>query len=90
MDLKVFATMFAAIFVAELGDKSQLATVLFAADKDVNKGLVFIAVSSALVLATAIGVLAGGLLSAYVGERVLQYVAGAGFMLIGAYTLYSA
>jgi len=82
--------MFAAIFVAELGDKSQLATVLFAADKDVNKGLVFIAVSSALVLATAIGVLAGGLLSAYVGERVLQYVAGAGFMLIGAYTLYSA
>ena len=90
MDLKVFATIFAAVFIAELGDKTQLATMLFAADKEVNKLTVFLAASAALIVASAIGVLAGSLLSAYISERVLSYVAGVGFMLIGAYTLYQA
>jgi putative Ca2+/H+ antiporter (TMEM165/GDT1 family) len=90
MDWKVFATIFAAVFIAELGDKTQLATMLFAADKEVNKYTVFIAASAALVVASAIGVLAGSLLSEYINEKYLHYVAGTGFILIGAYTLYSA
>jgi len=68
----------------------QLATMLFAADKSVNKYTVFIAASAALVVASAIGVLAGSLLSEYIDEKYLHYVAGTGFILIGAYTLYSA
>ncbi len=90
MEWKVFLTIFAAVFIAELGDKTQLATMLFASDKEVNKILVFAAASAALVVATAIGVLAGSLLSAYIDEKILSYVAGTGFMLIGAYTIYQA
>jgi putative Ca2+/H+ antiporter (TMEM165/GDT1 family) len=90
MDLKVFLTVFGAIFIAELGDKTQLATLLFAADKEVSKLTIFLAASLALMLATAIGVLAGGIVSNYVDEKYLHYLAGAGFIMIGIYTLISA
>ena len=90
MDWKIFITVFAAVFIAELGDKTQLATMLFAADREVNKLTVFFAASAALILASAIGVLAGSLLSSYVNERVLHYVAGVGFILIGGWILYKA
>jgi len=90
MEFKVFASIFAVVFVAELGDKTQLATMLFAADKDVSKLTVFLASSAALVVAAALGVLAGSLLAGYLNERVLAWVAGTGFIVIGAYTLYQA
>jgi putative Ca2+/H+ antiporter (TMEM165/GDT1 family) len=90
MDWKIFLTVFATVFIAELGDKTQLATMLFASDKDVSKYMVFIAASAALIVASAIGVLAGSLLSNYINERYLHYIAGVGFILIGAFTLYRA
>lgn len=90
MDWKIFLTIFAAVFIAELGDKTQLATMLFAADKEVSKLTVFLAASAALIVASAIGVLAGSLLSEYINEKYLHYVAGVGFIAIGTYTLYSA
>ncbi len=90
MDWKIFLTIFAAVFIAELGDKTQLATMLFAADKDVSKYTVFIAASAALIVASALGVLAGSLLSEYINERYLHYLAGTGFIAIGVYTLYNA
>ena len=90
MDWKVFATIFGAVFIAELGDKTQLATMLFAADRTVSKYLVFAAASAALVVASAIGVLAGSLLSEYIDERYLHYIAGVGFIAIGIWTLYNA
>lgn len=90
MDWKIFLTIFTAVFIAELGDKTQLATMLFAADKEVSKYTVFIAASAALIVASAIGVLAGSLLSEYINEKILHYVAGVGFITIGAYTLYHA
>ena len=90
MDWKVFAVVFATVFVAELGDKTQLATMLFATDKEVSKVAVFLAASAALIVASAIGVVAGSLLSDYINTRYLQYLAGVGFIAIGAYTLYSA
>ncbi len=90
MDLKIFMTIFTAVFIAELGDKTQLATMLFASDKDVNKWLVFAAASLALIVASAIGVLAGSFLSAYIDEKTMSYIAGGGFMVIGAFVLYQA
>ena len=62
--------------------------MLFAADKDVSKLTVFIAASFALIVATALGVLAGSLLSSYINEKYLHYIAGFGFIVIGVYTLY--
>lgn len=90
MDWKLFLTIFAAIFIAELGDKTQLATMLFAADKAVSKYTVFLAASAALIVASAIGVLAGSLLSEFINEKYLHYIAGIGFIAIGVFTLYTA
>jgi putative Ca2+/H+ antiporter (TMEM165/GDT1 family) len=83
-------TYFAAVFIAEPGDKTQLATMLFAADKAVTKYTVFLAASAALIVASAIGVLAGSLLSEFINEKYLHYIAGVGFIVTGIFTLYNA
>ena len=90
MDWKIFLTVFASVFIAELGDKTQLATMLFAADKEVSKITIFLAGSAALIVASALGVLAGSVLSQVINERLLHYIAGAGFVLIGIVTLLRA
>jgi putative Ca2+/H+ antiporter (TMEM165/GDT1 family) len=90
MNVKILLTVFTTVFVAELGDKTQLATLLFAVDKTVSKLTVFVGASLALICTSAIGVVAGGLLSQYVSERVLHYVAGLGFIAIGIWTLLRA
>lgn len=87
MDWKLFITVFAAIFIAELGDKTQLATMLFAADRDVNKFIVFTGAAMALIITSAIGVLAGAFISQYISERYMHYLAGTGFILIGIWFL---
>jgi putative Ca2+/H+ antiporter (TMEM165/GDT1 family) len=90
MDLKILMTVFTSVFIAELGDKTQLATMLFAADKDISKMTVFVGAASALVLTSAIGVAAGSIVSQYVSEKTLQIVAGVGFIAIGLWTLIKA
>ncbi|MEK7991010.1 MAG: TMEM165/GDT1 family protein [Thiotrichaceae bacterium] len=90
MEYKVLLTVFVAVFIAELGDKTQLATMLFAADKEVSKLTVFIGASLALIVASGIGVLAGGLVSQYISEKHLHYIAGMGFIVIGIWTLVKA
>ncbi|KAF0101035.1 MAG: hypothetical protein FD187_231 [bacterium] len=90
MDYKILLTVFATVFIAELGDKTQLATMLFAADKEVSKWVVFMGASLALVATSALGVLAGGVLSEYISEKQLHYIAGAGFIVIGIWTLMKA
>ena len=88
MDWKLLLTVFGAVFVAEMADKTQLVTMLFAADKEVSKLTVFFGSASALVLTSAIGVLAGTLLAQFVNVKVMSVIAGSGFILIGAWTLY--
>jgi putative Ca2+/H+ antiporter (TMEM165/GDT1 family) len=90
MDLKALAPVFATVFLAELGDKTQLATMLFAADAKHNPWMVFVASSAALVCAAALGVLAGSFLAKHVDTRMLSIVAGVGFIVIGAWTLIAA
>ncbi len=90
MDWKVLSTVFASVFIAELGDKTQLATMLFASDKDISKLTVFAGASLALIITSALGVAAGSLLSQYIGEKQLHYLAGIGFIAIGVWTLVKA
>lgn len=89
--LQAFFTIFAAVFFAELGDKTQLATMLFASqEQGPSKWTVFFAASAALTLSAAIGVLAGSMVGKYVAPRTLNIVAGIGFVLIGLWTLWQA
>ncbi|HWO42051.1 MAG TPA: TMEM165/GDT1 family protein [Candidatus Eisenbacteria bacterium] len=90
MDLRILLTVFASVFVAELGDKTQLATMLFAADRNVSRFAVFAGASLALILSSGLGVLAGSAIAHYVSPRHLQYIAGAGFIAIGMWTLVRA
>jgi putative Ca2+/H+ antiporter (TMEM165/GDT1 family) len=90
MDLKLFAMVFGTIFVAELGDKTQLATLLYASDAENPKLTVFAASALALVLTSAIGVLAGSAVSHYVSPKVVSWVAGIGFVAIGLWILLRA
>ncbi len=90
MDWKIIGVVFASVFIAEMGDKTQLATMLFAADKDVGKWTVFFGASLALVATSAIGVLVGSAVSQYISEKHLHYLAGAGFVAIGLWTLWKA
>ena len=90
MDLKSFALVFGTVFLAELGDKTQLATLLFAARGTMTPMGVFLAAASALIVASAVGVLAGVWVAKYVDTRFLTIVAGVGFIVIGCWTLWSA
>jgi putative Ca2+/H+ antiporter (TMEM165/GDT1 family) len=87
VDLKLFATVFSTIFVAELGDKTQLATLLYASDTSHPKLTVFAASAAALVLTSALGVLAGSLIAEYVSSKILRWVAGLGFIAVGVWVL---
>jgi len=87
LEYKVFFTIFATVFIAELGDKTQLATMLFAADKEVSKFTVLVGASLALIAATVISVLAGSIISQYVSTKYLHYIAGIGFIGIGIWTI---
>lgn len=86
---KSFGVIFLTVFLAEVGDKTQLATMLFASEKDTSKWLVFAASSAALVTAAGIGVLVGSQLERFVSPATLKLVAGVGFILIGAWTIFS-
>ena len=88
MDWKYAGVIFGTVLLAEIGDKTQLATFLFASDRETHKLLVFLAAGLALLVATGLGVLAGGLMGRYLNERLLHWAAGLGFILIGGYTLW--
>lgn len=87
MDWKILLIVFGTVFLAELGDKTQLATLLFATDKKVSGLTVFIGASLALILTSGIGVLAGRFLSDLVDKKHLSIAAGIGFIVIGVWTL---
>jgi putative Ca2+/H+ antiporter (TMEM165/GDT1 family) len=90
MDLKVLFVVFGTVFLAELGDKTQLATVLFASKPSVSLVTVFVGASLALILSSLIAVAAGSVISQYVDPRYLSYLAGAGFIIIGIWTIVQA
>jgi putative Ca2+/H+ antiporter (TMEM165/GDT1 family) len=85
--MKVYLVVFASIFVAELGDKTQLATLLFASNPEVSRTGVFLAAAAALVASSALAVLVGARLSGAVAPGHLTAIAGVAFIAIGAWML---
>lgn len=90
MDIKLFVAVFATVFLAEIGDKTQLATLLFATNQSVSLLTIFIAASLALMASTGLAVIGGSVISQYVDPKYLSYAAGAGFILIGIWTVWRA
>ena len=88
-DLALVGSTFLAVFLAELGDKTQLATVAISGTSK-SPVVVFVASASALVLASLIGALAGGSLAQLVPAELLQWPAAVGFLVIGARLLRAA
>ncbi|MBI4867023.1 MAG: TMEM165/GDT1 family protein [Candidatus Wallbacteria bacterium] len=87
MDWKLFATTYAAIFLAELGDKTQLATMAAAAGSQ-SRVTVFAGAATALVTTSLLAVLFGELVTRWVPVAVLRRAAGALFVLLGALFLF--
>lgn len=82
MHLPLIASTFVTVFLAELGDKTQLATVALSGTTHAPLA-VFIGSSSALVLASLLGAAAGGSLAAMLPGQWLQLAAAIGFLIIG-------
>jgi len=81
--------IFVSVFLAELGDKTQIATLLFATDSKISPIAIFLASAGALVLSSAIAVLAGTVAKTYLQQIPLKLISGICFILIGAWTIYS-
>jgi putative Ca2+/H+ antiporter (TMEM165/GDT1 family) len=86
--MSYLTTIFITVFIAELGDKTQIATLLFATDKQVHPMMVFMAAALALVASTAIAVALGTVAERYLTMVPLKLVAGIGFVLIGFWTIW--
>lgn len=85
--MKALMMVFLSVFLAELGDKTQLATLLFAADQKFSRVGVFAAASTALVFSSLLAVLFGAQISRIVSPSTLKVMAGLGFIGIGLWML---
>lgn len=90
MDVRLILITFWTIFIAEVGDKTQLATVLYAADPENKKLSVFLGSALALVVASGIGVLVGSFIFRHMSHRWISWVAGIGFIVVGIWTIAKA
>ena len=86
MDLKVLFTTFGLVFLAELGDKTQLATFSFAAESKSTLS-VFIGSAAALVLTSLLAVVFGSTVSRLIPATYIRLGAGALFVLLGLWML---
>jgi len=87
MDFKVLVTTFGMIFLAELGDKTQLATFAFAAESK-SRFAVFIGSAGALVLTSLLAVVFGSAVSRLVPASYIKTGAGALFVLLGLWMMW--
>jgi putative Ca2+/H+ antiporter (TMEM165/GDT1 family) len=87
--MKTYALVFVSVLLAELGDKTQLATLLFASDPAVNRAGLFAASAGALVTSSALAVVAGAYLGHWLPPGHLKGIAGIAFIAIGMWVLIS-
>ena len=85
--MKTYVVVFLSVFLAELGDKTQLATLFFATNPALSKVGVFAAAAGALVISSLLAVVVGTQLGAWVPPERLKILAGLGFIAIGLWML---
>jgi len=90
MTLKPYVVVFASIFMAELGDKTQLATLVFASTPGASRVGVFLASSAALVVSSLLAVLIGERLGTWIAPQHLTRAAGVAFLAIGLWLMVTA
>ncbi len=83
-----FFAIFLSVFLAELGDKTQIATLLFASNVKLSPFMVFIASAGALVLSSAIAVLAGCAAKSCMSHIPIKLISGLLFVLMGVWMIY--
>ena len=88
MDFKLLATTFVAVFLAELGDKTQLATLSFASGGS-SRWAVFLGSGAALVCTSALAVLGGEAVARVIPPLLLKRLSGIAFVVIGLWVLIS-
>lgn len=86
--LKIIISTFILVFIAELGDKTQLTTMLLSSQSSYKLG-VFIGSSLALICSSIIGVIIGSLLNKYIPPHFLQKSAAIAFLIIGILLLFN-
>ena len=87
MKVLTLITTYALIFLCELGDKTQIATLLFASNNPTKRWLIFLGASLALCLCVLLEVTVGIHIARFIGANVFNRVTGLVFLLIGVYTL---
>ncbi len=85
--MKAYAAMFVTVFLAELGDKTQLATFFFATNPAVSKVGVFLAAASALIVSSALATAVGAQIGTWVPPEPLRIIAALGLIGIGIWML---
>jgi putative Ca2+/H+ antiporter (TMEM165/GDT1 family) len=90
MDLRLLGTVFVTVFLAELGDKTQLSTMMYASGAANQKWTVFAGSALALVVSAGLGTFAGALIGERFHPRILSRLAGVAFIAVGAWTLLKA
>ena len=79
--------VFASVFLAELGDKTQVATLLFATRPELSRLGVFAAASLALIASSFLAVSLGTVIEQWISAEKIRWVAGLGFIAVGIWTL---
>jgi putative Ca2+/H+ antiporter (TMEM165/GDT1 family) len=87
--VRTLLVIFGSVLLAELGDKTQLATMLYATDQSVRPLSVFVAASSALVVSTLFAVLFGSEITKFIPAGTLKLIAGIAFIVVGVWTIIS-
>jgi putative Ca2+/H+ antiporter (TMEM165/GDT1 family) len=85
--VKALMVIFGSVFLAELGDKTQMATMLYATDKSIRPFHVFAAASGALVLSTLLAVLFGDSITRFIPVKTLKLLAGIVFIAVGVWSI---
>jgi putative Ca2+/H+ antiporter (TMEM165/GDT1 family) len=85
--MRAYAAVFLSVFLAELGDKTQLATLLFASDLALSRWGVVAAAGGALLTSTVLAVGAGTLIGERLSPGHVRVAAALGFIAIGVWML---